>query len=128
VFDKFRDDKGSFSKSLLCSNPRGLLSLYNAAHMAVTPEEKVLDDAIAFARSHLVEAMIGELRSPMVEQVSRSFDIPLPRFSRRLESMHYIAEYGQEEEGHDAQILELARLEFELVRSLHLRELREICR
>nr|ATI25526.1 beta selinene synthase [Zea mays subsp. mays] len=125
VFDKFRDDTGSLSKSLLCSNPRGLLSLYNAAHM-VTPEEKVLDDAIAFARSHL-EAMIGELRSPMVEQVSRSLDIPLPRFSRRLESMHYIAEYGQEE-GHDAQILELARLEFELVRSLHLRELREICR
>lgn len=52
VFDKFRDDTGSLSKSLLCSNPRGLLSLYNAAHM-VTPEEKVLDDAIAFARSHL---------------------------------------------------------------------------
>nr|TKW17903.1 hypothetical protein SEVIR_5G399466v2 [Setaria viridis] len=34
VFDKFRDETGSFSKDLR-NDPRGLLSLYNAAHMAV---------------------------------------------------------------------------------------------
>ncbi|CAL4931146.1 unnamed protein product [Urochloa decumbens] len=124
VFDKFRDDgTGAFSVNL-CSSPRALLSLYNAAHMA-TPEETALDEAIAFARRHL-EAMKSELRSPLAEQVSRALDIPLPRIGRRLETMYYVAEYEQEEE-HDAALLELARLDFELVRLLHLKELSELC-
>ncbi|TVU46954.1 hypothetical protein EJB05_06528, partial [Eragrostis curvula] len=121
VFDKFRDDdgKGSFSPSL-CNNPSGLLSLYNVAHIAI-PGEKALDDAIAFTKRHL-EGTKDKLKSPLAEQVSRAFDIPLPRISRRVENMHYVAEYGQEE-AHDAALLELARLDFELVRCLHLKEL-----
>ena len=52
VFDRFKDDTtGGFSESL-SSDPRGLLSLYNAAHMA-TPGEQGLDEAISFARRHL---------------------------------------------------------------------------
>ena len=77
VFDKFRDDTGSFDINL-SNDTRGLLSLYNAAHMAV-PGEMVLDDAITFTRRHL-EAAKGKLRSPIEEQVSRSLEIPLPRF------------------------------------------------
>ncbi|KAL6838260.1 hypothetical protein ACP4OV_031932 [Aristida adscensionis] len=122
VFEKFRDDTGSFCPSL-SSDPRGLLSLYNAAHMA-TPGEKVLDEAISFSRHHL-ESMIGKLKSPMAEQVSRALDIPLPRFPTRLETMHYMAEY-QQEAAHNAMVLELARLEFNLVRSCHLKELRHL--
>lgn len=122
VFNKFKDGAGSFDTSL-SSDPRGLLSLYNAAHMA-TPGEATLDDAIAFARRHL-EAMKGELRSPLAEQVSRALDIPLPRLTRRIETMHYIAEYEQEET-HDGTLLELARLDFNLVRSLHLKELKAL--
>ncbi|KAL6838251.1 hypothetical protein ACP4OV_031923 [Aristida adscensionis] len=121
VFDKFRDATGSFNKGLSGGDdPRGLLSLYNAAHMAV-PGEDVLDAAMAFARRHL-EAMKGKLRSPMAEQVSRALDIPLPRFMRPLETMHYVTEY-EHEEAHDAAVLELARLEFSLTRSAHLKEL-----
>ena len=112
VFDRFRDETGSFSKDLI-SDPRGLLSLYNAAHMAV-PGEATLDEAIAFARRHL-EAAIGKLGSPMAGQVSRALEIPRPRFMRRLETMHYIIEYEQEE-AHDATLLELARLDFNLLR------------
>nr|CAB3446133.1 unnamed protein product [Digitaria exilis] len=123
VFDKFRDGTGDFSMSL-CNSPRGLLSLYNAAHMA-TPEETALDDAIAFTRRHL-EAMKSKLMSPLVKQVARALDIPLPRIGRRLETRHYIAEYELEEE-HDPTLLELARLDFELVRLLHLKELSELC-
>jgi hypothetical protein len=70
-----------------------MLSLYNAAHMAV-PGETILDDAITFTRRHLDEAARGKLTSPMREQVSRALEIPLPRFmttwwrssSRRLTS------------------------------------------
>ncbi|KAL6840116.1 hypothetical protein ACP4OV_029926 [Aristida adscensionis] len=123
VFDKFRDPHtGSFSPEL-SNDPRALLSLYNAAHMAA-PGEAVLDDAISFSRRHL-EAGKRKLKSPMAEQVSRSLDIPRPRFMRRLEALHYIVEYEQEE-AHDAVVLELARLDFSLVRSTHLKELRAL--
>ena len=104
----------------LTTDPRGLLSLYNAAHMAV-PGETALDDAIAFARGHL-ELVIGKVRSPMAEQVSRALEIPRPRFARRLEAMHYITEYEQED-AHDTAMLELAKLDFNIARSFHLKEL-----
>ena len=56
---------------------------------------------------------------------SRALDIALPRFTRRLETMHYIKEY-EHEEAHNCLILELARLNFNLVRALHLRELKDL--
>nr|CAB3454434.1 unnamed protein product [Digitaria exilis] len=123
VFDKFTDATGGFSTSLV-SDPRGLLSLYNAAHLAAPGEDEVLDEAIAFSRGHL-EAMKGELGSPLAEQVSRALEIPLPRLPKRLETMRYVAEY-EEEEGHQGVLLELARLDFNLLRSLHLKELKDL--
>lgn len=125
MFDAFREDAGGFCSSLCSDDPRGLLSLYNAAHMAV-PGEVVLDDAIAFARGRLLDILRGsKVRSPVSEQITRALDIPLPRFTRRLETMHYIAEY-EHEEAHDGLLLELARLNFVLVRALHLRELKDL--
>ncbi|OEL18900.1 Alpha-humulene synthase [Dichanthelium oligosanthes] len=95
----------------------------SAAHMAV-PGEVALDDAITFARGHL-EAIKTKARSPIAMQISRALDIPLPRFSRWLEIMHYITEY-ENEEAHDSLLLELARLNFNLVRTLHLKELKAL--
>nr|CAB3492564.1 unnamed protein product [Digitaria exilis] len=117
---------GFFVSAGLCgSKTRDLLSLYNAAHMAI-PGEEALDDAIAFARGHLEAAVNkGELKSPMAEQVSRALGIPLPRSKPRVEATYYIAEYEQEET-HDAVLLELAKLDFNLVRALHLKELSDI--
>ncbi|XP_021320375.1 alpha-humulene synthase isoform X1 [Sorghum bicolor] len=123
VFDKFRDAMGSFSMDL-ATDSKGLLSLYNAAHMAV-PGEAVLDDAVAFARRHLEAAKGKLIRSPMVEQVSRALNTPRPRWPRRLEAMHYITEYEQEDE-HNAIILELARLDFSIVRSVYIEEIKNL--
>jgi hypothetical protein len=39
--------------------------------------------------------------------------------------MHYINEYGKEE-AHDDVLLELARLDFDLLRSLHIKELKSL--
>jgi eudesmane-5,11-diol synthase len=122
VFDKFKDSNGNFSTNL-CKNPRGLLTLYNAAHMAI-PGEKTLDDAIAFSRRHL-EAMKGKLQSPLAEQVSRALGIPLHRIGRPVENMDFIADYEQEA-AHDVTLLELAKLDFELRRCCYLEELREL--
>lgn len=123
VFDRFKDNTGNF-KATLSSDPRSLLSLYNAAHLATSRDEQALDEAISFSRRHL-ESMKGKLMSPMAEQVSRALDIPLPRTPKRLETMRYITEYG-EEESHDDVLLELAMLDFDLVRCLHNKELKTL--
>ncbi|CAN6325150.1 unnamed protein product [Urochloa humidicola] len=124
VFDKFKDNTGKF-KATLSNDPRGLLSLYNAAHLIAThSDEQTLDEAISFSRHHL-KSMKGKLMSPMAEQVSRALDIPLPRAPKRLETVHYITEYGKEDT-HDDVLLELARLDFDIVRSLHIKELKTL--
>uniref|UniRef100_I1PBH2 Terpene synthase metal-binding domain-containing protein n=1 Tax=Oryza glaberrima TaxID=4538 RepID=I1PBH2_ORYGL len=61
----------------------------------------------------------------MAEQVSRALDIPLARAPKLLETMRYITEY-EREEAHDGVVLELARLDFELIRPLYLKELKTL--
>uniref|UniRef100_A0ACD5VN18 Uncharacterized protein n=1 Tax=Avena sativa TaxID=4498 RepID=A0ACD5VN18_AVESA len=125
VLTRFRNGEGSFSVN--ADDTRALLSLYHAAHMAVPGKvDAVLDDARSFARRSL-ESMAkgGELRSPVAEQVARALDHPLPRFTGLLETMRYVAEYAQEET-HGCTLLELARLNSNLMRCLHLRELKEL--
>ncbi|PNT60574.1 hypothetical protein BRADI_5g01766v3 [Brachypodium distachyon] len=122
VFNKFRADDGSFSK-YLTNDPRGLLSLYNAAHL-LAQGEPVLEEAITFAKHHL-ESMSGSLKSPLAEEVKRALHIPLPRTCKRAETLHYISEY-EKEEGHDPILLELAKLDFNLLQHVHLKELRAI--
>jgi hypothetical protein len=115
VLDKFKDEAGSFKEDLR-NDLRGLLSLYNAAHMAVPGESVLEDDAITFARHHL-EAAIGKLGSPRWQgRFLKLLRFRGPAMLRRLETMHYIIEYEQEE-AHNATLLELARLDLNLVSS-----------
>ncbi|CAN6329166.1 unnamed protein product [Urochloa humidicola] len=107
----------------LTKDPRGLMSLYNAAHMAV-PGEMILDEAIAFSKCHL-QILKGKCKSPMAEQISRTLEFPSLRSLQRLEAIHYITEYKQDE-AHDVALLELAKLDFNITRSLHLEELRSL--
>ncbi|WVZ51481.1 hypothetical protein U9M48_002626, partial [Paspalum notatum var. saurae] len=123
VFDKYIDDTGTLNSGLI-GDPKGLLTLYNAALMAV-PGEDILDDVISFTRSHLI-AIKDNLASPLSGQISRALDIPLPRYLHPLETMYYITEYDKEE-AHNATVLELARLCYNIRRSLHLKELRTFC-
>ena len=92
VFDKYIDNSTGTLSTDLIADPRGLLSLYNAAHMAV-PGEDVLDHVISFTRSHLM-AIKGSLAFPLSDQISRALYIPLPRYMHHLETMHYITEYN----------------------------------
>ncbi|CAO2145076.1 unnamed protein product [Urochloa humidicola] len=91
--------------------------------MAV-PGEMVLDNAISFTRCHL-EAAKGNLSSPLKEQVFRALEIPLPRVMWQVEAMHYITEY-EKEDPNDTMLLELARLNFNLLRTAHLKEVKSL--
>lgn len=116
-------EDGSFTKSITNEEPRGLLSLYNAAYFFISGEPQ-LEKAISFARQHL-ESMRAGLESPLAEQVERALYLPLTRTYKRQEAVHYMSEYG-EEEGHNPSLLELAKLDFNLLQHVHLKELNAI--
>uniref|UniRef100_A0ACD5VBH1 Uncharacterized protein n=1 Tax=Avena sativa TaxID=4498 RepID=A0ACD5VBH1_AVESA len=122
VFNKFKGEDGSFNKDIT-NDTKGLLSLYNGAHLLIHGEV-ILEEAKAFAQHHL-ELMKGSLSFPLAEQVKRALHVPLPRTCKRIETLHYISEYN-EEEGHNTVLLELAKLDFNLLQHVHLKELKAI--
>ncbi|XBI88022.1 hypothetical protein VPH35_026031 [Triticum aestivum] len=101
----------------------GILCLYNAAYM-LTHGGPELEGAISLARHHL-ESLAPSLGSPLAEQVKHALHVPLPRTYRRLDALCYILEYEQEE-GPNPILLELAKLEFNLLQAVHLKELKAI--
>ncbi|KAF7005500.1 hypothetical protein CFC21_020617 [Triticum aestivum] len=68
----------------------------------------------------------GSLKTPLAQQVQRALQIPMPRTNKRVEMLHYILEYEQEE--HNPILLELAKLDFNLQQNVHLKELKAIIR
>ncbi|NP_001141562.1 Tau-cadinol synthase-like [Zea mays] len=131
VFDRFRDENGSFDVGVADDDARGLLSLYNAAYL-LTHGEAELEEAALFARQRLESmSMRGSLEYPLAQQVSRALHLPLPRTVRRVETLHYVSEYGGDpthEHEHDPSVLEFARLDFELLQRLHVKELKALSR
>ena len=97
--------------------------MYNAAHLLIH-DEPALEEAKDFAQHHL-ELMRSSLSSPLAKQVKRSLHVPLPRTCKRIETLHYISEYN-EDEGYNPILLELAKLDFNLLQHVHLKELKSI--
>uniref|UniRef100_A0A0E0L0B1 Terpene synthase n=1 Tax=Oryza punctata TaxID=4537 RepID=A0A0E0L0B1_ORYPU len=123
AFSRFKGEDGRFINTGIADEPKGLLSLYNAAHLLIHDEPE-LEEAISLAKHHL-EFMRGEggLKPPLADQINRALDLPLPRTYKRVETLQYMLEYGQEE-GHNVDLLDLAKLEFNLLQHVHLKELR----
>ncbi|TVU47047.1 hypothetical protein EJB05_06625, partial [Eragrostis curvula] len=123
-FNKFKDENGAFDVEIT-NDPRGLLSLYNAAYL-LTQGETELEETILFARQHL-ESMKDNLENALANQVKRSLHLPLPRTLKRVETLHYMSEYN-EELTYNSSILEFAKLDFNLLQRLHLKELKALSR
>ncbi|XP_058100966.1 (-)-germacrene D synthase-like [Magnolia sinica] len=124
VFRNFKDEDGNF-KETLRSDVRGMLSLYEAAYLGIQGED-ILDEAIVFTSGHL-KTIVDHLHPPLVAKVRRALELPLHKRIPRLESRYYISLY-QEDESHNDVLLELARLDFNCLQSLHQRELRDLSR
>ncbi|XP_072974185.1 alpha-humulene synthase-like [Typha angustifolia] len=121
-FSKFKDGNSSF-KATLADDPRGLLSLYNAAYLGIHGED-ILEEAILFTKNHL-KSMQKSLEHPLAPQVSRFLETPLFRRMKRLEARRYISEYEAEDACNNS-VLELAKLDFNLVQSIQCEELKII--
>ncbi|CAL9192920.1 trans-ocimene synthase, chloroplastic [Musa acuminata AAA Group] len=121
VFEKYRDEKGF--KKCLARDVRGLLSLYEASHFAIDGEE-ILDEANKFSAMHL-KLLEKQVDPHVAEQVRHSLEIPLRWRMPRLETKYFIDVYDQQE-CRNPVLLKLAKLDFNIVQSIHREEMREL--
>ena len=127
VFSKFKDSEGKFKESLI-NNTRGLLSLYESAHLRVH-EEDILDEALEFTTSHL-DQMLNSLRNIntlSASQVVYALNMPIRKGLTRLDARHYIPIY-QQDNSHNETLLKFAKLDFNMLQKDHQRELSDITR
>ncbi|KAF6163757.1 hypothetical protein GIB67_012116 [Kingdonia uniflora] len=120
VITKFKDDHGSFTSKLITDVP-GMLSLYQATHLR-THGEDILDEALAFTAHHLKSTPENH---PLKRQVEYALIQPYHKGLPRLEAKHYISFYGEHQDRNET-LLKLAKLDFYVLRSQYLKELRDV--
>ena len=124
MFDKFRSRDGGFMDSLSW-DMGGLLSLYEASHLGMHGEN-ILEEGRDFSIKNL-KSIMGKLDSNAAKQVKQSLEIPLYWRVPRVEARDFIGIY-QKDNTKNLTLLEVAKLDYNLVQSVHQRELKELQR
>ncbi|GKV02275.1 hypothetical protein SLEP1_g14732 [Rubroshorea leprosula] len=125
IFKKFIDEKGKFKEDLINDVP-GMLNLYEAAHLRLHGED-ILEEAIAFTISHL-ESMATKVSPLLQEQISHALIRPIRKSLPRIEARYHISLYSRETHfaSSNAALLKFAKMDFNMVQALHLKELNGI--
>ncbi|CAL1358034.1 unnamed protein product [Linum trigynum] len=121
-FRKLKDSEGRF-KEWLASDEQGLLSLYEAAHVAVHGEG-ILDEALSFATKTL-KSILPQLDTSFQKQVKFALGLPSWKCVPRSLTRNYIDFYS-EDASHNHKLLRFAKLDFNLLQKLHRQELHDI--
>ncbi|XP_021300344.1 probable terpene synthase 9 [Herrania umbratica] len=122
VFNKFMDSDGKFKDSLR-EDVAGLLSLYEASYVGLHGED-VLEEANKFSTKHLELAM-EKLDKDLAEQVKESLQVPLYWRLPRIEARNFVNIY-QRDSKRNLDLLELAKLDFNLLQSVYVKELKKL--
>ncbi|CAN1197886.1 Alpha-terpineol synthase, chloroplastic [Linum perenne] len=106
---------------------KGLLGLYEASHLRVHGEE-IMDDAKAFALRHLSEDDDKvDYSTPLGKQVEHALQLPLYWRMQRAEANWFIELYREmEQDIIILPLLQLAKLDFNMVQQVHRNELEEL--
>nr|QPL17967.1 terpene synthase [Lathyrus odoratus] len=124
IFRDFLDKSGNFKESL-AKDIFGMLSLYEASYLG-TEDEEILKKAMQFSKDHLNES-IPHLSPEVGKHIDRALTLPKHLRMARLEARNYMDEYRHASKQIPA-LWELAKLDNDMIQSLHQTELREICR
>ncbi|KAK4478572.1 hypothetical protein RD792_014057 [Penstemon davidsonii] len=104
----------------ISSDAKGLLSLYEAAHVRIH-EENILEEAVAFTTHHL-NRLLPQLSSPLQDLVKRALHQSLHRGVPRIETRNYISIY-EKLESKDEMLLKFAKLDFNFLQNMYRKEL-----
>ncbi|KAJ0590975.1 putative (-)-beta-caryophyllene synthase [Helianthus annuus] len=127
IFNECKDENGSFKESLT-RDVQGLLELYEATYLSVHGEV-ILDDALVFTKTHL-NKIVKDLmasNSTLSTHIQEALKQPIRKRLPRLEALRYIPFYEQQDI-YNKSLLELAKLDFNLLQSLHREELSQLSR
>ncbi|KAI7729240.1 hypothetical protein M8C21_005419 [Ambrosia artemisiifolia] len=117
---RFKDNRGGFIECIQ-TDVKGLLSLYEASHLAFM-EESDLQEAKLFATEHLLK--LKGLDGEVLENINRALEFPLYHRMLRLQARCYIDARNKR---FDANLLlELATLDFNLIQASYKTELKEV--
>ncbi|CAN1221554.1 Terpene synthase 1 [Linum grandiflorum] len=124
VFRKFKDNDGKFSDESASEDEQaaGLLSLYEASHLAIHGED-ILEEARVFTTKNL-NSIIQHLSS-FHKQVKFALSLPIWKCVPRTLTRNYIDFYS-EDNTVDQKLLRFAKLDFNMLQKFHQQELREI--
>ncbi|KAH7666201.1 (-)-alpha-terpineol synthase protein [Dioscorea alata] len=126
VFDGFKDENGNFQLSL-CNDIEGMLSLYQASHLVMEGED-TLDKARVFSTKHLETIMEEkDLDTILKEHIKHALELPMHWRMARLHTYWFIGMY-EKEDNMNPNLLEFAKLEFNMVQSIYKRELKQCSR
>ncbi|KAD3338100.1 hypothetical protein E3N88_33621 [Mikania micrantha] len=127
IFNKYKDNEGSFKESLT-SNVEGMLELYEATYMRVRGEV-VLDDALVFTKNQLQKVtrdpFLWNCTLSLSKHIEKALERPIRKRLPRLDSLQYIPFYEQQD-SHNVSLLRLAKLDFNRLQSLHKKELSQL--
>ncbi|KAF8409447.1 hypothetical protein HHK36_005523 [Tetracentron sinense] len=124
VFSSFKDKMGNF-KAYLCKDTKGMLSLYEASYLSLQGEV-ILDEARDFTSSHLNDIK-EKIDLNLAKQVSHALELPLHWRMLRLEARWFVDIYERREDMNPI-LLELAKLDYNMVQETHQKDLRDMSR
>ncbi|XP_059313800.1 (R)-linalool synthase TPS5, chloroplastic-like [Lycium ferocissimum] len=130
IFNDFKDENDNFKQSI-CSDTKGLLQLYEATYLS-TDTETTLKNATKFTVAHLKNYADNQYcatddNNLMVELVLHALELPRHWTMPRLETGWYISIYERMSDANPL-LLELAKLDFNIVQATHQEDLRILSR
>ncbi|CAI0375601.1 unnamed protein product [Linum tenue] len=124
-FGKLKNSEGKFHE-WLARDEQGLLSLYEAAHIAFNGEEK-LDEALDFATKTLKSMLQHDKINPSShKQIDFALRIPAWKCVPRSLARHSIDNFYYEDSLQNQKLLKFAKLDFNMVQKIHQEELYEL--
>ncbi|XP_030539707.1 beta-bisabolene synthase-like [Rhodamnia argentea] len=125
VFQRFMNKTGTFIKSLI-KDVKGLLGLYEASFHGLEGET-ILDEAWDFASTHLQRINLDEVPTNLASHVRHALDMPIHWRPNRLEARWFMDMYEKQQDMIPS-LLRLAKLDFNLVQSVHKKEVSNMAR
>ncbi|XP_042033249.1 (+)-bornyl diphosphate synthase, chloroplastic-like [Salvia splendens] len=129
VFDCFKNEKGSDFKASLGRDTKGMLQLYEASFL-LREGEDTLEVARQFATENLQKTLDesgDEIDKNLSLWIQHSLEIPLHWRTPNLEAKWMIDAYSRRPDFNPT-ILELAKLDFNIVQATQIEELKDISR
>ncbi|KAK0578340.1 hypothetical protein LWI29_008797 [Acer saccharum] len=121
IFSSFKDEKGNFGDDC-----KGILALYEAAYYCVE-EESILFDAINFTTEYLKEYVKHSKDDEYLSTLANhALELPLHWRMLRLEARWFIDVYEKHHPDLNPVLLELAKLDFNVVQATHQEDLKHV--